>query len=122
MSAKDDTEVGAGYKIQASPTIGGEMWNLRANSGTEFRELVEGLAVELDGILTALNDVKQGVIAKGILTSPGKGSQTSTAPSKSDGPPTCKHGPMKDLRSKNYKSDFYCPEPDRDSQCKPVKL
>lgn len=34
----------------------------------------------------------------------------------------CKHGYMKDLRDRGYKSDLYCAASNRKEQCPPVKL
>lgn len=114
------------YKIQLSSKINGNLLNLRANSGDELKDVVVGLATNLDDIITAFAQIKEGVILKDLFTGDaedkgGKPSGRSTS-SGDSGTPRCKHGEMKDLRSKNYKSDFYCPEPDRDKQCKPVKL
>ena len=110
--------------IWASFSVNGDLFNFKADSGPELAELVKGWAGSLDDIQTALADVKQGIVAKGIFTNAaGKGSSTpASTGAKSDGPPRCKHGEMKDLTSKNYKSTHYCPEKDRDSQCPPVNL
>lgn len=116
--------------IQLSDKVNGTLINVRADSAEELAELVAGLVEKADEIVTKFSSFKEVFVAKGILTqSEGrsggtfKGSESNAAATSGEGgTPTCKHGPMKDLRSKNYKSDFYCTESDRDKQCKPVKL
>ena len=117
------------YKVQLSTTVNGNLVNLRAQSAEELQELAEGLAKSVDATFRAFAQFKEGVVLKDLFTgnaqTPLKGSggqQSSVAKVNEDGVPSCKHGPMKDLRSKNYKSDFYCSSDDRDKQCKPVKL
>ena len=115
-------------KLQLSDKVNGTLINIRADSGDELVELVSGLVENADDIVTKFSSFKEVFVAKGILTQSfskgaANGPEGSVAGSESSGGvPTCKHGEMKDLRSKNYKSDFYCTEKDRDAQCKPVKL
>lgn len=114
------------YKIQVSTTVNGNLVNLRAQSAEELKNTVVELAKSVDDIFTAFAQFKDGVILKDLFTGnaqqPLKGQGSAKTNATEDGVPTCKHGPMKDLRHKNYKSDFYCTESDRDKQCKPVKL
>lgn len=117
------------YKIQLSTTVNGNLLNFRGESVPDLKEQVQGLATELDDIVTALVQIKEGIILKDLFTgtaSPGKGGSSNANSSNNggdnSGTPRCKHGEMKDLTSKGYKSTHYCPEPDRDKQCKPVNL
>jgi hypothetical protein len=116
------------YKVQLSTTINGNLLNLRAESPEELEGTVTDLAARLDNIVSGLVQIKEGIILKDLFTgtaSPGKGGNSnsnSNSNSSSSGTPRCKHGEMKDLTAKNYKSTHYCPEPDRDKQCKPVNL
>jgi len=118
------------YKVQLSTTVNGNLVNLRAQSPEELQNLVEGLAKTADETFTAFAQFKDAVILKDLFTgnaqAPLKGGNNGAASQKAsvneDGVPSCKHGPMKDLRHKGYKSDYYCNESDRDKQCKPVKL
>lgn len=126
------SEVSEG-KIQLSDKVNGTLINVRADSVAELDEIVDGLVESADNIVTKFSSFKEVWVAKGILTQSDRGNSFSKGAvngpegsvggsESSGGTPTCKHGPMKDLRSKNYKSDFYCTESDRDKQCKPVKL
>lgn len=121
------------YKLQLSSTVNGNLVNVRAQSAEELQELVEGLAKTVDGVFTAFAQFKDGVVAKDIFTgnagvggglggAKGASSTGSGRSVSANGVPECQHGPMLDLRSKNYKSDYYCSHKDRDNQCKPVKL
>jgi hypothetical protein len=117
------------YKIQLSTTVNGNLVNVRGQSAEELLKTVEDLAKVVDPMFTAFAAFKDGVILKDLFTGNAQtplksagGGNASKPAADSDGVPSCKHGPMKDLRSKNYKSDFYCTESDRDKQCKPVKL
>jgi hypothetical protein len=118
------------YKVQLSTTINGNLLNLRAESPEELEGTVTDLAARLDNIVSGLVQVKEGIILKDLFTgtaSPGKGGNSnnnsnSSSNSSDSGAPRCQHGEMKDLTAKNYKSTHYCPEPDRDKQCKPVNL
>lgn len=116
------------YKVQLSTTVNGNLLNFRGESVPDLTGQVQQFATELDDIVTALVQIKEGIILKDLFTGtaspkgPSNASNTPNNSGDSGGTPRCKHGEMKDLRSKNYKSDFYCPEPDRDKQCKPVKL
>lgn len=115
------------YKVQLSTTINGNLLNLRAATPEELEATVTDLATRLDKIVSGLVQIKEGIILKDLFTgaaSPalkGAGAAQSSGNS-NDGAPRCKHGEMKDLTAKNYKSTHYCPEPDRDKQCKPVNL
>lgn len=116
------------YKVQLSTTVNGNLLNFRGESVPDLTGQVQQFATELDNIVTALVQIKEGIILKDLFTgtaSPKGPSNSSNTPNNSgsdSGTPRCKHGEMKDLTSKNYKSTHYCPEPDRDKQCKPVNL
>lgn len=109
------------WVIQVSKTIEGDLWNIRASSVNEFADVVEGLAINGDEILSNLGTFTQAALAKTIQTKStgGGGQRATTASSPSDGPPSCKHGPMKDLKEKNYRNRYYCSSSNRDDQCKP---
>lgn len=118
------------YKVQLSTTVNGNLVNLRAQSPEELKELVEGLAKNVDETFTAFAQFKDGVILKDLFTGnaqkplAGQQSNSNTSASNSGsggGIPSCKHGEMKDLRGNGYKSDFYCTAKNRDEQCKPRK-
>lgn len=112
------------YKLQLSTTVNGNLLNVRAQSGSELKETLEGLEENIDEIIGSLGNVKTAIVGKDIFTgnaggSYGGSSTNSSGGSTSSGPPKCKHGDMKDLKEKNYKHRYYCPERDRDAQCKP---
>lgn len=118
---KDD---GAGYKIQLSKKVNGDLWNIRANSAEEFRQIVEDLAGVADSALSSMGEVVQAVLAKGVQTEEfsepeTKKSYSGGRKSTSGGPPKCRHGEMKDLAEKNYKHRYYCTARSRDEQCDP---
>lgn|SRR5678810_737954 len=126
------SEVSEG-KIQLSDKANGTLINVRAETVDELAEIVDGLIEKGDDIVTKFSSFKELWIAKGILTQSDRGGnfskgaangpESSVGSSESSGgTPSCKHGPMKDLRGRGYKSDFYCTEKDRDAQCKAVKL
>ncbi len=116
------------YKIQLSTKVNGNLLNLRAQSAEELKDLIQGLAKNVDDTFQAFGEFKDAVILKDVFTGdaakdlPNDNKSSANRNASSDGTPSCKHGPMKDLRHKGYKSDFYCSESDRDKQCKPVKL
>ncbi len=118
----EEKEESAGYKIQLSKKINGDLWNIRANSAEEFKSIIEDLAGVADDTLTTLSEVVQAALAKGVQTAefdsePDK--KSSGGSRKSSGPPKCRHGEMKDLADKNYKHRYYCTARSRDEQCDP---
>ena len=124
------------YKFQLSATVNGNLLNIRANSAAELRQNVVDLATEMNDLLDAYGQVKQAVVAKDIFTGQTQApaaQKAATARATGGGPkvndrgqPVCNHGVMKDLtdvaNEKGYKASHYCPEKDRDKQCKPVDM
>lgn len=124
------------YKFQLSATVNGNLLNVRANSAAELRQNIAELATEMNDLLNAYGQVKQSIVAKDIFTgnTPSPAAQKAgTARASGGGPklneqgqPVCAHGVMKDLtdlaNEKNYKASHYCPEKDRDKQCKAVDM
>lgn len=112
------------YAIQANLSINGNLFNIRAGSVAELREIVEALATSADPIVSAMAQFKDAVVAKDAFTGSVKsgGGGKSQTKTNADGVPECKHGAMKDLRDKGYRADFYCAAPRGETQCKPVKL
>ena len=106
------------WKIQWSTTINGELVNFRAQSGTELQELAFEVSKVIGPLIENMNNVKQVVIADGILTAKGSGG-LQPLPSSAVDDYTCKHGAMKDLSDKNYKYTHYCPAPKGEEQCPP---
>lgn len=121
-------EVEGQYKIQISGKVHGDLVVVRGDSGEDLSDTLMGLAEHADDIVSRWGDFKTVAVAKGVFTGDavggGKPAGRASAPAEtnSSGVPTCRHGEMKDLRGKGYKNDFFCPEKDRDKQCKPVKL
>lgn len=117
------------YKVQLSTTVNGNLINLRGESVEDLENTAADLGRRLDSIVSSLVQIKEGIILKDLFTgsaSPplkgGGNNSNSGGSNDGGGAPRCKHGEMKDLTAKNYKSTHYCPEPDRDKQCKPVNL
>lgn len=127
------------WSFQASFKFGphsGSMLNVRADDADELvgkslyltAKLREGntfadLQVALDGLsgAQAVSNVQQAFpnaqpISQGVQQQPqGWDNRANVAP-------ICKHGPMKDLQHKNYKSRWYCAAPygtPKDQQCSP---
>lgn len=130
MSNEEETFPGVtyteGFKFQYNVNLGkdNDLVNVRANSAEEFIKALEDVAGLADRIVTATNSVRQTLLIKGLLSSAeatktSKGSGELPPPA---GPPTCEHGPMKDLAAKNYKKRYYCPADSRQAgvkQCPP---
>lgn len=123
-------------KVQLTTFVNGDNITIRTANGEDLAETLEGLAEFGDRAVTALGNFKQLAIAKGVFTgdantkkasSNGSGKRASDTPPPSTddgGVPTCEHGPMKDLRSSNYKYDYYCTLETKNwkDKCRPVKL
>jgi hypothetical protein len=113
------------YGVQRSFTVNGELFNLRGENVAEVKQHAIDLAGAIDDIENALNQVKEAVLLKGVLTGDmggkkGGNSAQSESTTGSSGSPTCRHGAMKDLGDKGYKSRWYCSAKARDEQCKPL--
>ena len=134
--------------IQVSTFIKGDQYVFRAKDGPDLEKTLVSAAESMNGALDALRDIKQAVLAKGVLTgdsqgggkpaaaastassSGGKARAKDTAPPGDDGNPTCAHGPMLDLRGGKkkdgtpYAADFYCTYDGKDwkNKCSPVKV
>jgi hypothetical protein len=118
-------------KAQVSTFISGDQWVFRADDGTELKDAIESVAKEADGVVGALNTLKQVGVAKGIFTgdSAKKGDAAPKERSKDLPPPgpsasnedvpTCPHGPMLDARAagKNWKKRWYCTERGKAKEC-----
>lgn len=135
MTEPVELEAVVGYpKVQVSSTLHGDLWCFRGESGEDFEETLTSTAKHGDGIFTALAELKQIAIAKGVFSgtatnhsgTSGSGTSNSGVASTSSGPPSnsvprCAHGAMKDLSnpdgSLKYKKRFYCPAPRGQQQC-----
>lgn len=101
--------------IQISTFINGDQYVVRAGSGEELAVILKGLEENLKESLDSLNNLKQGVVATSIFTGDSKKKGDTAPPPFDDATPqapasvpTCKHGPMDDLRHKDYKYSYYC--------------
>jgi hypothetical protein len=116
------------YNLQVSGQVLGDLVVVRGATAEDLAANLRGLAEQADDIVTAWADFKTAAVAKGVFTGNAVGGNkggkaaASTAASSNGGPPRCKHGDMKDLSDKNYKSTHYCPAPRGEEQCKPVNL
>jgi hypothetical protein len=103
-------------------TVGGDLYEVE---GDNFDQLKDQLDLASSKELSeALVNVKQVLVAKAVFTGAAQ-KEASKASAGSDAPPwkndsdvpSCKHGPMTDLRGKKnksgeaYKFDFYCNAP-----------
>ena len=123
------------HAIQISSKLNGDLVNVRANSAEELEELLDGLAERSGPIAEKWSNFKQAGVAAIIFTNDdnrgGRSSSKSTSTatdSAPDGPPTCKHGEMKDLGDKYRSGRWHCPLDTRDlgpdgwkQKCKPIK-
>lgn len=110
------------YKIQISPAINGELFNIRASSVQDMEEVTRDLAEKAPSIVANLNILRQVVVAESILTARAPSTSSGVQPLPSSAPEdfTCKHGPMKDLSEKNYRYTHYCAAKQGDpDQCPP---
>lgn len=114
------------YKIQVTPNINGELFNIRADSVEELETVTAEFAQRAGKIVENLNVLRQVVVADSILTSRSATSGTISGarpakdmPSSTVDDFNCKHGPMKDHSDKNYKYTHYCPAPRGEQQCDP---
>lgn len=112
------------YKVQASPTLGGVMFNIRGETPEEVVTAVEQLAALGDRFFEAYDKIRQVTLAKGLGTNAGF-APAATVPSQhasgaagaTQADLRCKHGPYKDLKGKTkrngegYKNRFVCPAP-----------
>lgn len=118
-------------RVQLGTFISGDQYVFRTNDGTELKEVLEGVAENADGIVTALNALKQVGVANGIMTgdsqkkgaapttrSPSNGRAADMAPPSNNGDvPQCLHGDMLDLADKGYKKRWYCPKKGKSKEC-----
>lgn len=113
------------YKVQASPTLGGILFNFRGDSTEEVVTNIEEFAKLGDRFFDAYDTLRQVTLAKSIGTAAGYAAP-NTAPQSQHAAPAagstqadlrCKHGPYKDLngkRKKNgegYQSRYVCAAP-----------
>ncbi len=114
------------YKIQINSNINGDLVNMRATSGEELKDVLEGFASHAGDIFKQLGDVKTAALANGVFSgnagSAGAPAASAGGPPKSAGntapgvQPNCDrcNGPTKDLagkRDKNgnpYRNRYYC--------------
>ena len=137
--------------VQVSTYIRGDHYVFRGEDGVDLGNVLKTFEENANDLTEQLNAIKQAVVAKAIFT--GESQKTSTGgavsrgerakdkpPPKGDGDITfytnddgvkvasleCEHGPMLDLRGKNYKFDLYCsgnfPKSEWKKQCKAVEL
>lgn len=114
------------YNFQISGQVNGDLVVVRGDTAENMAEQMESLGLNAEAIIKGWSNFKTAAVAHGVFTGNAVGGKGGGSKAKADvdedGVPKCKHGKMKDLRGNGYKSDFYCPEKDRDKQCKPVKL
>lgn len=110
------------YKIQINSNINGDLVNMRATSGEELKEVLEGFATEAKDIFKNLGDVKQAALVNGVFSGNATGASqpaqsaprasANTAPGEIPSCPT--HGQMKDMKGKRTKDNnpmrnrYYC--------------
>ena len=115
-------ELADDYKIQINSNINGDLVNMRAGSGEELKEVLEGFAEHSPDIFKNLGDVKQAALVNGVFsgnaapanqaTQSAPKAAANTAPGAIPSCPT--HGQMKDMRGKRTKAGepmrnrFYC--------------
>lgn len=119
-------------RIQHSFAANGDHVVIRGDTGEEVAAAFKSYAENAEAILYGANAAKQAMVASGVFT--GDSLAKAKAERKADSPPpssssgepapTCKHGPMDDLRGRGYKSDFYCTLKTENwkDKCKPVKV
>lgn len=117
--ATEDTPVNLEWRIQVNKEIDGDLWNIRARSAAEFLDIVRGLAEDGDMALDLFADFVQVVLARNVRTKGGGSSSSGGTSRAAEGPPSCKHGEMKDLASKGYRHRYYCSARNRSEQCPP---
>lgn len=120
-------ETNGEYTLQISGKVHGDLVVVRGKSVKDLTTTMEELAKEADSIVSGWTDFKVAAVAKGVFTGDAlggdkKSTKSSSIATTSDGAPRCKHGEMKDLTHKNYKSTHYCSNTNRDEQCAPVNL
>jgi len=135
--------------VQVSTFIRGDQFVFRGEDGTELAAVLKSFEENADDIMTSLGNSKQAVVAKAIFTGESDSSKSGSAAkgngrSRDKAPPKddvefyenedgvavasieCKHGPMLDLRDRNYKADLYCsgnfPKSEWKKKCEAVKL
>lgn len=117
-------EVSGDYAVQISGKVHGDLVVVRGQNAEDLANNLHRLADLADEIVTDWSTFKTAAVVKGVFTGDAVGGKTParTVTPDEDGVPTCKHGPMKDLSDRGYKSTHYCTEKDRDKQCRPVNL
>lgn len=110
--------------IKLTTKVAGDDFEITGVDAESIIKQVADLVLDDGALFDRLTELKQVGVSKGVFASPGQAApalNTGTPPPP-DNTPTCSHGPMKDLRGRGYKADFYCTAKDRSDQCKPKKL
>lgn len=122
-NAKENERMSDDYKVQASPTIGGVMFNLRGNTVEEVAAAMVALGESADAFFEGYDKVRQVTLAKGLTVVPSAAPSGAanvhpgTASGGGTGELRCQHGPYKDLNGKRkrngegYKNRYVCPAP-----------
>jgi hypothetical protein len=114
-------------RVQHSFTAGGDHIVLRGDTGEEVEAAAQSYAEYAEGILKAVNMVKQAIVATGVFTGDSTAKTVGSAskeraadtppPTGGDEAPECLHGPMTDMSGRGFKKRWYCPERGKDKKC-----
>lgn len=109
------------YKIQVNTSVNGDLVNIRAQSGEELSETLNGFAGNAVDIFKTLGDIKQAALANGVFSGNATAPTTTTAAPRAaantapgEVPKCPTHGEMKDCRGQRnkqgdpFRNRYYC--------------